>query len=82
MSSLFSALDIDFVRCVAVQFTTRVQSILTAYKVLKAKINLNNKQKTLSFSIEIAEAEVKRQVAIVFTLLCEGLISFMEQQFL
>jgi hypothetical protein len=82
MSSLFSDLGIDFVRCIAVQFLTRVQTILIAYKVLTTKINLNNKQKTLSFSIEIAEAEVKQQIAIVSTLSCEGLISFMEQQFL
>ena len=82
MSSLFSDLDIDFVRCIAVQYLTRLQAILIAYKVLKTKINLNNKQKTLSFSIEIAEAEVKQQIAIVSTLSCEGLISFMEQQFL
>lgn len=58
MSSLSSDFDIDFVRCIAVQSISRLQLILMAYKVLKTKINLNNKRKTLSFNIEIAEAEV------------------------
>lgn len=54
MSSLSSDLDIDFVRCIAVQSMSRLQLILMAYKVLKTKINLNNKRKASSFNVEIA----------------------------